>query len=129
MMNNDEHDLQQRFDTWSAQERDATPDFERVWRRAERAVAQPHTAASAVRWWPRLAAAGVVALALLAAGVHWNTRERTASWDERFAAFEEELDMLPLPDAEPVAEPGAFELPTDFLLASADGTKSDPINR
>ncbi|MEZ5384952.1 MAG: hypothetical protein R3F13_05500 [Prosthecobacter sp.] len=127
MMNDDEHDLQRRFDGWSAQERDSMPDFERVWRRAERVATQPDTAASLARWRPRLAVVGV--LVLFAAGVHWSTRERAESWDEQFAAFEEELDMLPLPDAEPTMEPGALELPTDFLLAGVDDNNSDRIRR
>jgi hypothetical protein len=126
MMNDDERDLQRRFNAWSGQERHAAPDFERVWQRAERVAARPVATDGGMRLRLRFAVVAAM-VALIAAGLWWGTSDRVESWDVQLAAFEEDLDMLPLPDAAP--EPAAWELPTDFLLAGADDNQSSRINR
>jgi hypothetical protein len=127
MMNDDEHDLQRRFDAWSGQERHAAPDFERVWQRAERVAARPVATDGGMRLRLRFAAVAAM-VALIAAGVWWGTSDRDESWDAQLAAFEEELDMLPLPEAAP--EPREAALPTDFLLAgTGDDKNSNRISR
>lgn len=119
MMNDDEHDLQRRFDAWSGQERHAAPDFGRVWRRAERVVARPVATDGGMRL--RFAAVAAM-VALIVAGVWWVTSDREESWDAQLAAFEEELDMLPLSEAAPESREAA--LPTDFLLAGTDNDRN-----
>lgn len=102
------------------------PPFQRVWHRARRAVEHRETCSGAACAWPRFAAlAGMLMLA--SAFLWWNRSSTDApEWEAQLAVFEEELDMLPLPDAAP--EVGAWELPTDFLLAGADDNKPNPIH-
>jgi hypothetical protein len=102
------------------------PPFQRVWQRARRAAEQGETNAGAACAWPRFAAlAGILTLA--AAFLWWNRSYTDApEWEAQLAVFEEELDMLPLPNTAP--EIGVWELPTDFLLAGADDKNPNPIH-
>lgn len=108
-----------------AREKHAPP-FQRMWR----AATTPRETKEVERWLGRPAQALAVAAALvLAAAVFWWSRPVTNApvWEAQLVAFEEELDMLPLPDTAP--EPEAWELPTDFLLAGADDQNSNRIHR
>jgi hypothetical protein len=102
-----------------AREKHAPP-FQRIWR----AATTPRNSKAVERWhWrPALALTAAAMVALVAAGVWWGTGDREESWDAQLAAFEEELDMLPLPEAAP--EPEAWDLPTDFLLAGTDNDRN-----
>jgi hypothetical protein len=112
-------------ETEQAREKHAPP-FQRIWR----AATTPRETKAVECWHRRLALALTVAAVLvLVTAVFWWSRPATdvLAWDAQLAAFEEDLDMLPLPDAAP--EPAAWELPTDFLLAGADDNQSSRINR
>lgn len=102
------------------------PPFQRVWQRARRDAGHGEKPAGAAWAWPRFAA--LAGIAMLAAAFLWWNRSSTDApeWEAQLAVFEEELDMLPLPDTAP--EIGVWELPTDFLLAGADDNKPNPIH-
>jgi hypothetical protein len=126
MMNDDERNLQQRFEAWSAQEQNATPDFDRVWRRAERAAVKAESPREVARLWPRFTMAAL-AVVLATAIIWWGARDGgDASWDAQLAAFESELAALPA-DAEPA--PPAWTAPTDFLLAAIPDETLNALNR
>ena len=127
-MMNDEHDsdLQRRIAAWREEEKARTPDYERVWQRAERAAVEQNATIGKARLWPRFAAAAAAVVTLAAAGIWWTGRDRDESWDAQLAAFESELNALPAPATAP--EPPDWESPTDFLLAGTDDD-SNRINR
>ncbi|MCI0540319.1 MAG: hypothetical protein L0Z50_34380 [Verrucomicrobiales bacterium] len=115
---NDEHDskLQRRFDQWREKEHAQAPDFDRVWRRAEREAEAPARPAM-LGGWLRFASVG--AAVAVVAGAAWfafrdNSRQGpvvTANeWDNLLATIQDEL-------AAP--EPPAWSAPTDYLLADA----------
>jgi hypothetical protein len=116
MMNDDDQELQRRIDAWSAQEKQAAPDFDRVWRQAARVAEAANANAGGLRSWPGVAV--IAALVTLGAvSIWWLESGREGAWHEQLAAAEIELGALPGSEATAPEWTG----PTDFLLAATPG--------
>ena len=115
MMNDDEHHLQRRFDAWAEQEQQAAPNFERVWRRAERRVEMPEPS-RASRGWRRFASVGA---AVLAAFAVWLVTHDSSPLRPVIATVDHG-DSLPAPIQD------EFTAPTDFLLATS---RDNPVGQ
>jgi len=104
-----ESDLQRRIAAWREQEKEQTPAFERVWRRAQRAR-QTSTASSGWRW-RRVFGLGAVAATLMCLSVLWWRRE-----PDTLRAGGESADAL---SAAAQIAASDWEVPSDLLLADA----------
>jgi len=108
---NDERDsdLQRRIAAWREEEKEQTPAFEDVWRRAQRAR-QTSAGFSGWRWRPAFGLGAVVAVLACAAVLWWRPEPDTPLAGGKSAGALSAAAQIVASD---------WEMPSDLLLADA----------